>query len=77
MQTLEWPDPQAASGQAAAAFYRIPTSARLADADAGKPYNGRSEFQAFSDAACKTPAEEDDPSALFIRAFLIVAPAGE
>ena len=43
----------------------------------GKPYNGRSEFQTYSDAACKTPAEDEDPAALFIRSSLIVAPAGE
>ncbi len=43
----------------------------------GEPYNGISVFEYFSDAACKTPVEENDPAALFIRASLRVAPAGE
>ena len=41
-----------------------------------EPYNGISVIECFSDAACKTPAEEDDPAALFIRASLQVLPAG-
>ena len=42
-----------------------------------EPYNGISVFEFFSDAACTTPVEENDPSALFIRASLRVLPAGE
>ena len=42
-----------------------------------EPYNGISVFEFFSDAACKTPVEENDPAALFIRASLRVLPAGE
>ena len=43
---------------------------------AGYPYNGRSGIQCFSDAACMTPfGPEDDPSSLFIKSFLLVAPA--
>ena len=34
-------------------------------------------IECFSDAACKTPAEEEDPAALFIRASLQLLPAGD
>ena len=114
VQTAEWPDPQTASGQTAAEVYGIPSTAKLAEADAGaiaawakaeaaaykilsfgqnadgeweitvqtentkgEPYNGISVFECFSDAACTTPVEENDPAALFIRASLRVLPAGE
>ena len=138
----EWPVPQAASGRTAAAFYRIPAAAKLAEADAGQiaawatakgisaasfvtapdtyeqafllncapnaveaeraayrilgfgqnadgeleiavkaentkkePYYGKSVIKSFSDAACTVPAEEG--KALFVRASLQVAQAGE
>ena len=143
-KTTAWPDdPTTVAGRSAAEAYRIPTTAKLADADAGAiatwakvntvdvndfmadpdayekafllncgpneaeteaaayritgfgqnadgewevsvktennsgyPYNGRSGIQCFSDAACATPfGPEDDPSSLFIRSFLLVAPA--
>ena len=44
---------------------------------AGRRYNGKSVIECFSDAACKTPAEEGDPAALFIRTSLQVIPAGD
>ena len=43
----------------------------------GDPYNGISVIECFSDAACTTPVEENDPAALFIRASLQVLPAGD
>lgn len=44
---------------------------------AGRRYNGKSVIKCFTDAACKTPAEENDPATLFIRASLQVLPAGD
>ena len=73
--------------EAQAAAYKILSFGQNADGEwaiavqdtntAGRLYNGKSVIEFFSDAACKTPVEENDPSALFIRASLQVIPAGD
>ena len=43
---------------------------------AGEPYNGRTLIAYFADAACTKPIEAQNRSSLFIKAVLMVDPAG-